>query len=65
MTGPAGVTVRITHGEKTVRMARATFKKMGRKSIDLRRLGPGRYRLIVIAEQGEEFSVDRAVLVVR
>lgn len=65
LTGGARVTVRVTRGAATVRMRTVSFSRLGRKSVDLWRLRRGSYRVVVIAQSGEQTSVDRAALVVR
>ncbi len=65
VTGGARITVRVTSGSRTVRMRTVSFRRYGRKNVDLRRLRRGTYRLVVIAQAAEQTSVDRATLVVR
>jgi hypothetical protein len=65
LTDGARVTVRITRGSKAVRMVTAKFKAYGRKSIDLRRIKRGVYRIIVLAQDDTQTSVDRATIVVQ
>ena len=65
VSAAAGVRVTVSQGTRTVRRTSVTYRAQGRKTLDLRRLGRGRYRLVVIAEGATGYSVDRATVIVR
>jgi hypothetical protein len=65
VTHGAKVTVRVTRRTRHVRTISRRFRSLGRKSVDLRRLRPGKYRVVVTAKASGRTSVDRATLVVR
>ncbi len=65
ISGEAAVEVRLTRGSRTIRNLKASYKRIGRKSVDLRSLKRGRYRIVISAQGPDGYSVDHTTVVVR